>query len=422
MNTIHLAVLSSLIILPAAHGRVIYGDDQRKEVSEASPLQQKVAMAAASMISENEMKRDASRPGLVTFTQRTLGEWLQEQTGGEMPACEDQRFIDQPNPSMCSGFLIAPDLVVTAGHCAELPTICSEYKWVFGFDADKKINKAGVDIREENIYSCKNVVSNLLSVPLGLDYAIIQLDREVTDREPVEIRNDGLIAENSAIFVIGSPSGLPLKVSDGAKVRTNSHPFYFSANLDTFQGNSGSGVFDASTGVAEGILVRGENDYVVNKEKMCVEPQKCADNACRGEDVSRMTSIPEIGIQKVFNRAAESGDMVTLNKILKLNTWVDFYLRDKVTALMLASKSAKVKAMEALIARGADVNRQDIDGNSPLHHLVKVLNKKTVGALIVLSKAGAKADLKNKQGETAADIAKRINPEAVKMLKKQKLI
>lgn len=421
MKTFQLAVLTSLVFTHAVHARVIYGDDNRKEVSEASPLQQKAASAAASMISIDEMKKDASKPGLVTFTQRNLGEWLDEQGGGQVFACEDQRFLEQPNPSMCSGFLIAPDLIVTAGHCAELPTICTEYKWVFGFDVDSKTRKAGVDVKEDNIYGCKKVVSNLLSVPFGLDYAIIQLDRVVKDREPVEIRNEGLVEDFSSLFIVGSPSGLPLKVADGAKVRDNSHPFYFKANLDSFQGNSGSGVFNATTGAAEGILVRGENDYVVNKNKMCIEVNKCADNACRGEDVSRLTSIPEVGIQRMLNKAAEAGDMVVVERLLKLSTWVDFYTKDMETALMKASKAAKTKVIQALLVKGADVNRQDLNGNSPLHHLVKVLNKKTSDALFVLLKAGVNTSLKNMNGETALELARKINPEGAKVLIQNKV-
>ena len=124
------------------------------------------------------------------------------------------------------------------------------------------------------------------------------------------------------------------------------------------------------------------------------------------------------GVQKVFNRAVQSGDMVVVERVLKLNTWVDFYLKDKHTALMKASANAKNIVMDALIAKGADVNKQDIDGNSSLHHLVKVLNKKTEAALLVLLKAKVNTSLKNINGESALDLAKKINAEAVKILVK----
>lgn len=437
-NTVHLAVLATVLAASGAHARVIYGEDHRKEVFEATPFQQNLAKSAATMVSENEMTRDASKPGLVQFTQRTLRDWLEaaanesdksrkelfspkvvQAAKAGVTFCEGERFTEQPNPGMCSGFLIAPDLIVTAGHCAELPTFCSEYRWVFDFKVDEESKKAGLDVKEENIYKCKRVVSNTLSTSLGLDYAVVQLDRKVTDREPLEIRNDDAVANDQALLVIGSPSGLPLKVAGGANVRKNVHPFYFSANLDTFQGNSGSAVFNAVNGTVEGILVRGEDDFEPNQGKMCIEAKKCANDTCRGEDVTRMTAIPEVGVQRALNKAALAGDMVTLERILKLNIWVDFYTKDGQSALMKAVQGGKKAAVDALIAKGADVNLQDAAGNTPLHHLAKNLNAKIEDVLSSLVAAKANLEAKNSAGETPLMVAVRLkNTAGAKILVK----
>lgn len=417
-KSFQLAVLSGVLLSQAAHARVIYGEDHRMEVSDATAFQQKLAASAATMISENEMTRDALKPGLVQLTQKSLKEWLESQgeekaetklfspkvveaAAAGMKFCDGERFIEQPNPGMCSGFLIAPDLIMTAGHCADIPTFCSEYRWVFGFQVNPETKKAGVDIKEEDIYKCKKVVSATLSNPLGLDYAVVQLDRAVTGREPLEMRIDDKVATATGLVVIGSPSGLPLKVAAGANVRKNDHPMYFSANLDTFQGNSGSAVFNAETGVVEGILVRGEEDFIPNQGKMCIEANKCANEKCRGEDVTRLTAIPEVGVRSALNRAALSGDMVNLERILKLNLWVDFYGKDGVTALMNAVSAGKNKAVEALIKKGADVNLKDAKGNTSLHYLAKNLNTKIEDVLKNLLLAKVNLEEKNNLGETA---------------------
>jgi hypothetical protein len=435
-KSVQLVVLTTVFVASSAHARVIYGEDHRVEIYDATPFQQKLASSAASMVSENEMTRDASKPGIVQFTQRTLKDWLesaaeeksskdlfspkvQEAVKAGVTFCDGERFIEQPNPAMCSGFLIAPDLIVTAGHCAEIPTFCSEYRWVFDFKVDEQTKKAGLDIKEENIYKCKRVVSNTLSTSLGLDYAVVQLDRKVSDREPLEIRNDDSVANDQALLVIGSPSGLPLKVAGGAKVRKNVHPFYFNANLDTFQGNSGSAVFNAVNGTVEGILVRGEDDFVPNQAKMCIEAQKCADDKCRGEDVTRMTAIPEVGVQRALNKAALAGDMVTLERILKLNIWVDFYTKDGQSALMKAVQGGKKAAVDLLIAKGADVNLQDAAGNSPLHHLAKNLNAKIEDVLTSLVASKANLEAKNSAGETPLMVASKAkNTIGVRLLVK----
>jgi hypothetical protein len=89
--------------------------------------------------------------------------------------------------------------------------------------------------------------------------------------------------------VIGHPAGLPTKVAGGAKVRDASPEGFFVANVDTYGGNSGSIVINARTGKGAGILVRGEADYVYKGD--CRVSKVCAADACRGEDVTKLSSV-----------------------------------------------------------------------------------------------------------------------------------
>jgi hypothetical protein len=52
-------------------------------------------------------------------------------------------------------------------------------------------------------------------------------------------------------------------------------------------------VFNAHTGLVEGILVRGESDYESNSvdEKNCMRVKKCVMEECRGEDVQKIPPI-----------------------------------------------------------------------------------------------------------------------------------
>ena len=67
------------------------------------------------------------------------------------------------------------------------------------------------------------------------------------------------MSQDQSLIVAGYPSGLPLKIDDGGRVRDprSGTTDFFIANLDTFGGNSGSGVYDAATKQLVGILVRG---------------------------------------------------------------------------------------------------------------------------------------------------------------------
>jgi hypothetical protein len=381
--------------------KVIYGNDHRLEVFEASPLHQKLARSAVTMVPRNNIKPQYN--GTVNLEQTSLSSWMQSQSNAKF--CSDEKFVDQPNPGMCSGFLIAPDLIITAGHCVQVFDFCTEYEWVFDFKVNKNSLTAGEAISERDIYSCKKIISNALNMELGLDYAIVQLDRQVEGREPLEIRTKGKIQDNDGIVVIGNPSGLPLKVAAGANVRDNTHPSYFIANLDTFQGNSGSAVFNASTGVVEGILVRGEEDYVLDGERMCITANKCKDDSCRGEDVSRLDSIPEIAFLELLHKASASGDAESLEGILKLDLWVDMYGKDRMSALLKAAQSNQADVMKLLIDHQADVTLTDINGDSALHHLARVMKEDSEEVVELLLQVGADLELLNKKGQTPLEVA-----------------
>ena len=72
----------------------------------------------------------------------------------------------------------------------------------------------------------------------------------------------GEIQVGEPLCLIGHPWGLPTKVSHTAEVLKNDGLTWFMANLDSFEGNSGSAVFNELTGEVEGILVRGKPDAV----------------------------------------------------------------------------------------------------------------------------------------------------------------
>ncbi len=259
--------------------RVVYGEDNRVDVFETSNQNyKKLALSTAAMIPSGSIVYDGTK---VTISSGTLsGDGI----------CADERFATQPTAAMCSGFLVGKDLLVTAGHCITSEADCNSNYWVFDY-AMSDANSSPVAISTSSLYKCSKIISRTLDRSTQNDYALIKLDRVVTDRSPLTYRTSGKIAKNSEIVVIGHPSGLPTKISDGAFVRDISNKYYFQANLDTFGGNSGSAVFDAKTGMIEGILVRGERDYEYDSSASCYRPKKCAMDECRGEDVTRITNV-----------------------------------------------------------------------------------------------------------------------------------
>lgn len=265
---------------------VIYGKDNRKDVYETtSSLHVELARGAAGQI-----PNDALRPvadGKVSISGATLT---------ARGICAKEKFANQISAARCSGFLIAPDLVATAGHCIRSQADCNDNSWVFDY-AITDAAQGKMVVPATSVYKCKSIVKTVLDDSTMNDYAVVRLERSVLDRKPLKFRTEGRPSVGDPLVVIGCPTGLPLKVSDGAKIR-ELRGTHFVANLDTYGGNSGSAVFNSATGVIEGILVRGENDYVRDPSG-CMTSNYCPEDGCRGEDVTYSNELAEtLGIRK----------------------------------------------------------------------------------------------------------------------------
>jgi hypothetical protein len=272
--------------------KVFYGNDDRYNIENSpDPRFQIKGLSVAQMI-----PNDSFKPAFNGVLNQVLVKPLYER----FSVCRDERFAEDISAGKCSGFLVAPDLLVTAGHCVWGQSSCDENKWVFDFRNDFIYNGGNPDlafVSSDDIYGCKEVVNRKYARETTKnDFALIRLDRPVTDRKPLEFRTEGKIEDDTKIVMVGYPLGLTAKVSYEAKLIENINPFYFKTNLDSFTGNSGSPVFNKETGLVEGILVRGEIDFIPNSHEPCDLVRECKENGegCEGEDVTRITVIPEL--------------------------------------------------------------------------------------------------------------------------------
>lgn len=258
--------------------KVIYGPDDRVdlfEVTDAAVIQDADSVVAVFPATSFVDNGDGTS-GLLTMP-----------FGPSRNLCPGERFFEQPSGASCSGFLVAPDVVATAGHCVSALNLGS-IRFVFGFRMLTAL-EAAATVDNDSIYQGTAVLGRQFSTRLarGSDWALVRLDRPVPDHPVVRIRRVGKIADGQAVHVIGHPSGLPTKFAGGAVVRNNATPIFFVANLDAYGGNSGSPVFNSQTHEVEGILVRGETDFVT--AGTCRVSLVCPTTGCGGEDVTRTT-------------------------------------------------------------------------------------------------------------------------------------
>lgn len=260
--------------------KLIYGDDDRKDLYEvSSPLQKSLADSTVALLESSDLKPlSASSFSLPSGT-----------FGSQNMLCSSEPYYDQPAGAFCSGSLVGPNLILTAGHCVKDVSDCASVRFVFGY-AVKQAGKYPTSVATSEVYSCKRIISRKQEAA-GSDYALIEIDRPVTGHAVLKLQRSRIAAVGDSVTVIGHPAGLPTKVASGGKVRKVSSTFV-TTNLDTYGGNSGSAVFNSESGEVMGILVRGDTDFVAKGS--CYVSNRCPADGCRGEDVTRIDQVSSL--------------------------------------------------------------------------------------------------------------------------------
>jgi hypothetical protein len=248
----------------------IYGkDDQLDEYEVADP--NILVKGDATVMTVPRFILEDNHDGTYSLPGRTFAEWYLRLNN--YPLCPNERFRNQPAPGQATGFLVASDIIATAGHVA-CREDCNDMAFVFGF-VMRDANTALLRIPESDVYYCREIVVRQEGDP---DWGLIRLDRKVPDHKPLPLRHTGIVPDNEPILIIGHPYGLPRKYAAGATVHGNTASAYFLANLDTYDGSSGSPVLNANTLVVEGILYAGPACFITDGS--CDRSNVCPDAGC----------------------------------------------------------------------------------------------------------------------------------------------
>lgn len=262
----------------------LYGSDRRKDFYEIQdPIELTVANSVVAFVPAGKFQDSA-------FGTRLLGKSL----GEEEKLCSGERYFDQlSHVANCTGFVVGPDLIATAGHCIPSASEMSTTRIVFGYRVTRNQDayNTTTEIPKSEVYVPVGVVAKATQQQAdnGLDYAVLRVDRQIKDHVALPLHLDGTVNVGDELYVIGHPTGLPMKLADRGFVRSVSDHGYFVSNLDTFGGNSGSPVLRAGTLTVEGILVRGDTDYV--SKDYCQVAFTCPTTGCRGEDATEVSYI-----------------------------------------------------------------------------------------------------------------------------------
>lgn len=199
--------------------------------------------------------------------------------------CPDEPFRDQPivierdgeaaGGYGYTGYLVGPRHVLTCWHgwehYAYRPQV-AVFGYALGAQAGEPTDRADAEVVPLSPYPrAQPKPPEASSRAMPDDWALLELERPVEFLGPLTAPRLDAPRTGRAVYALGFPCGLPLKLADRARI-LGADQGSFRADLDTFTGNSGSPVFDAHTHALLGLVVeaqKGEGDFEASPARGC---------------------------------------------------------------------------------------------------------------------------------------------------------
>lgn len=199
--------------------------------------------------------------------------------------CPDEPFHDQPivierdgeaaGGYGYTGYLVGPRHVLTCWHgwehYAYRPQV-AVFGYALGPQPGEPTNRAAAEVVPLSPYPLAQArPPDPQQRATPDDWVLLELERPVGLPGASAAPRLGTPRTGQAVYTLGHPCGLPLKLADHARILA-ADARSFRTDLDTFTGNSGSPVFDARTHALLGLVVeaqKGEGDFEAAPARGC---------------------------------------------------------------------------------------------------------------------------------------------------------
>ena len=108
------------------------------------------------------------------------------------------------------------------------------------------------------------------------------------------MRRKSEVIDYQSLVAVGYPMGIPRKYDLFGSVQENTAVTYFQADLDVYEGSSGSAVLNRDTMKVEGFVVRGPEDFITDDDAGCDRSNVLPNDYGSWQDVSRITALSPV--------------------------------------------------------------------------------------------------------------------------------
>lgn len=164
--------------------------------------------------------------------------------------------LREPTVGTCTGFIVAPDLVLTAGHCIDAVDHVGNLRVVL--DYAREDGTLPRRLGKDQVFS---VSVDARSEDARHDWATLRIRGGSFPRRVAPLcRPSDICDGREGVWSIGHPLGMSRRYLAQHRVlrRSESHVV---TDLDTYVGSSGSPVFDRHVGRVLGLVVSGRPDF-----------------------------------------------------------------------------------------------------------------------------------------------------------------
>jgi hypothetical protein len=212
-----------------------------------------------------------------------------------------ERRMEVPEAFGYTAYLVAPDLLLTCWHGWEQAAGEPQFA-VFDY-AVRADGTSPTELPPQRVYAISPYPAARAPSPDGAavcegDWVLLRLERRVAHLGTLAPTRIAPVQVGRGVYALGHPRGLPVKLASNASV-LSAEAGAFRTDLDTYVGNSGSPVFDATTHALVGLVVEAQKDdgdfvpapalgcYVSNRIERPAPGQVSIDASCFAPALAR---------------------------------------------------------------------------------------------------------------------------------------